>query len=395
MFHYLRLPVAFAVLSLSFVLVGCTGEPGDGWPGTVDTTATGVVEVSNPPQGRWSPEETWRVEEVSRVGSVEGEGPDLFGRIGFVSVDPMGRSWAFDSQAGEIRVFTPEGEWVRTVGRAGEGPGEFANPSGMAWDPEGRAWIMDPRAVRVSLFDSAGIFLTSHRMSGGVQRYPWGGLVDAEGRLWDQVGAFDETWVVRFSPDLVEADSFPVPADPRAEERSVTFTTEVARMTVGIPFAGNHIWRIAGDGRVWTLLTESYRFTELSPEGDTLRRARVPYEILPVSAAERVEAAERWSGSMGDLDPSLIPDEKPPVGSFVVDDTGHLWVGRTPVEEHASAGTAEFDVLNPEGIYLGRVALPWPVSTSGLWIRGEDMVGVTRDELGVQYLVRGRVVRGG
>ena len=67
MFHYLRLPIAFAVLSLSFVLVGCTGEPGDGWPGTVDTTATGVVEVSNPPQGRWSPEETWRVEGVSRV----------------------------------------------------------------------------------------------------------------------------------------------------------------------------------------------------------------------------------------------------------------------------------------------------------------------------------------
>jgi hypothetical protein len=377
----------------AFLLAGCSGDPGGGWAGTVDTTATGVVVVENAPVGSWASEEAWRVEEVSRVGAIEGDGPDVFGRISFVGLDPEGRSWVYDGQAGEMRVFAADGEWVRNVGRAGEGPGEFANPSGLAWDPEGRAWIMDPQALRVSVFDTAGAFLTSYRMPGGTQRFPWPGTVDVEGRLWDQGGGLQESWLIRFDPALAPADSFPVPQDPRAEERSVTVTTQAARMTMQLPFAGSHVWRLIPEGGVWTLLSESYLLSKLSLAGDTLRRVRVPYETIPVTAGERAEAVEQWSRSMGDLDLSLIPDEKPPTGSFVVDDRGYLWVSRTSPTPAPGFGAIDFDVLDPRGQLLGRIELPWRVSTLQLQIRGEDLVAVTRDELGVEYLVRARIVR--
>ena len=379
------------------VFASCTGQTPDPWTGTVDTTATGVVVVTNPPNPRWAAEDAWRVEEVGRAGAVEGEGPEIFGRISFLSIDPLGRSWVYESQADEMRVFDRAGRWVRNVGRGGEGPGEFANPSGMAWDPEGRAWIMDPSAIRVSVFDTTGAFLDSYRMPGGAQRFPWPGTVDAQGRLWDQLGGLQDSWLVRFGPELASADSFPAPEDPLAEERFVTVTTETSRMSMGIPYAGSHRWRLTAGGDLWTLMGESYRLSRLTPEGDTLRRVTVAWEPVPVTAEERAAAVEQWSGSgdMGRLDPDLIPRNKPPVSSFVVDDQGYLWVARYPDDTGVRGGTDRFDILSPEGFHLGQVTLPWPVSTLTLDIRGDELAAVIWDDLGVPYLVRGRIRRGG
>ena len=43
----------------------------------------------------------------------------------------------------QIRVFSPEGQCLRTFGREGEGPGEFAMLAGIAWQPPGFLWAMD------------------------------------------------------------------------------------------------------------------------------------------------------------------------------------------------------------------------------------------------------------
>ena len=57
------------------------------------------------------------------IGEMEGEGgPYLFGFISGLEVDPQGRIFVLDWQAQELRVFSPLGEHLLTIGGPGEGP---------------------------------------------------------------------------------------------------------------------------------------------------------------------------------------------------------------------------------------------------------------------------------
>ena len=62
--------------------------------GTVDTLESGLVAVTNPATGIWNGETSWRVVEELRIGTLEGNGPDLFGQITDVAVDPASRMYA-------------------------------------------------------------------------------------------------------------------------------------------------------------------------------------------------------------------------------------------------------------------------------------------------------------
>lgn len=129
---------------LAVISFGACGEAGadnaDGWAGTVDTLSNGAIRVSNPEQGLWDDGEGWRLVEELRIGSMDGEGPELFGNIIGLEVDPLGRIYVADSQAREIRVFDARGHHVRTFGGRGEEPGEcegkvhwFRTDSGDPW----------------------------------------------------------------------------------------------------------------------------------------------------------------------------------------------------------------------------------------------------------------------
>ncbi|MDE2877046.1 MAG: hypothetical protein OXQ93_16510, partial [Gemmatimonadota bacterium] len=87
----------------------------------VDTLEGGRIVVSNPDFAQVGPEGVPTLVEVLRIGSLD-DTCDAFGRIMSLAVDGDGRIYVDDSQANEIRVFSPEGECVRTFGRSGEGP---------------------------------------------------------------------------------------------------------------------------------------------------------------------------------------------------------------------------------------------------------------------------------
>ncbi len=50
-------------------------------------------------------------------------------------------------------VVTPQGEFVRAVGRMGEGPGEFMGPHALAFDTDGRLFVADRSNNRVQILD--------------------------------------------------------------------------------------------------------------------------------------------------------------------------------------------------------------------------------------------------
>ncbi len=94
------------------------------------------------------------LDEEVRIGSFD-DPVTGFSRIGDVWVAPDGEVWVAETQADEIRVYSSDGELLRTYGRSGDGPGEFRSiyDFGLVGDT---LWVSDSGHRRTTLFSLDG-----------------------------------------------------------------------------------------------------------------------------------------------------------------------------------------------------------------------------------------------
>lgn len=371
----------------------CGGEAGaraTEWAGTMDTLASGQIVVRNPSDPLWGEDEGWTVTEDLRIGALDDPGPYGFGQIIAIDVDALGRIWVLESQAKEIRVFDADGRHVRTVGRAGGGPGEFNGPAHAEFGRDGRLWVADPQNNRVSVIDTTGAFVESHRMEGGFFISPWPGGFDLEGRYYLPIPHFGSDGfgvaTVRYDADFQPLDTIPQLSDPVHGERFELRDGEGGGIIASVPFTAGFGTSRSPQGTMWGLLTGEYRLFEIVPGGDTLRTVLARYDPLPVTSEDRETAREtlKWfTDQGGKIDISRIPGTKPAAWSMFVDDEGRIWVDRITAHPNGQ----DFDIFDPEGRFLGRVQLPVPLGSPRLVV-GDHIYGVTRDDLGVPYVVR-------
>lgn len=388
------LPVAFAA---SVLLAGCAGDDTrtDRRP-VIDTLPSGVVRVRGPDGGAWTDAERWRLVEHARIGRADGDGLDVFGAVWSIGFDHTGRVYVLDRIAKDIRVFSPDGQPIRRLGREGRGPGEFVQPFGMTWDSLGRLWVMDPNLARYSVFDTAGT------PAGEVTRrvfgfsWPWPGRFAADGRLY-------EASLTSADPDPILA--FPMEADVAPD----TFPNALAGLVdgdffdlrdrngigsvVAIPFGAASDWAITPDAHVWIGFSGAYALARRSLDGDTTLLIERDVPPVPVSGEERERAIEEDLGRFRDnprLDLSRIPTTKPFFKRLLPDDSGHLWVLR-----EGEGDAWFFDVFAPDGTFLGDVSLPVVPELYPPPRLGRDrMLVVTRDSLDVPSVVVYRIERG-
>ena len=157
-------PSTLAVLAL---LAGC-GEPGDPpGPGVTVSDSLGVAVHT------WGHSEddlaTWAhdPEPVLQLGALEGNTPDVFGRISSLLIGADGGVTVTDDLAGEVRSFSASGAHVGTLGGLGEGPGEFSTSLSLLRVAGDSIWVWDQRQRRLSIF-AAGDLSTSWTIPNGV-----------------------------------------------------------------------------------------------------------------------------------------------------------------------------------------------------------------------------------
>jgi len=389
----MRSPVPF-LLSLA-PLVACSPSAASSrWTGTVDTLPGGTVVVHNPAEGVWTPETTWRVTEDLRLGAVDAEGPQQFGRVMAVRVDPWGRIYVLDGHAQEVRVFDSAGAFVRTFGREGGGPGELRRPMTMLFDPAGHLRVLDPQNNRISVFDTAGVYLDGLWMEGSFFTSRWPGGYDDQGFFYNFLPDFGADFrfvLVRFDSTLRALDTIPIPSYD-GETYDYTSPDGNNSLSTGVPFAPFRVWQFQPGHAMWQGVNDRYRIVERSLEGDTLLVIEREYTPVDVTGADRDSALaglEWFTKEGGKIDPSRIPETKPAYTAFFRDRVGNLWV--LPFTTTARQGRV-VDVFDPGGRYLGRLDLPFELETSP-WpiVTDRYLYAVTEDELGVQYVVRGRI----
>lgn len=78
-----------------------------------------------------------------------------FASPSFIRTDSQNRIYVADSR-NTIRVFSPEGEHIKTIGRRGRGPGEFQDISAMAINEDDEVIVSDARLFRITYFYDLG-----------------------------------------------------------------------------------------------------------------------------------------------------------------------------------------------------------------------------------------------
>jgi hypothetical protein len=359
------------------------------------------------------------VPEVS-IGVLEGDSTEMFGSIRSLAVDSAGRIYVMDGQVPALRVYGPDGAYLRTLGREGEGPGEYAGPDGgLAVLSDGRVVLRDPANARFTVYGPEG----EHRAS-----WPWRGGFNTGRKLyrtrddavWSLVlmdpsaSVFD--WVMgvaEIHPDGSPGDTLREP-DIRYDPPTISGEREGGASIRSVPFAPEVEWTMSPEGYLVGGSGDRAAVTLFKPEGPL----RIEWEAdrVPVKPGEASGARDAAVRQMRSQFPGWswngppIPEVKPAFSSLEVDEEGRIWVGlpaptreeENPVHDPADPDSeptvwaptsTRFRVFEPDGRHLGVVEGPPEISRYPTPVFGAEHVWVVvRDELDVPRVVRFRIV---
>lgn len=403
------------LITFLFPLLGCGGGSMDRqWTGTVDTLPSGLVRVVNPAMGLWELAEPWRLVPELVLGEIDGAEEVVFAAIIGLEVDAAGRIYVLDRQVNELRVFSPDGTHLWSVGRQGGGPNEYSNANGLEWMAPDTLLIIDQRGNRYTVLTKDGEYVRS--VPRQLPFYGWmfrGGYWD--GKIYEHyyVGSEEDRHPALFGTSLLDGSSVPdsvppgdvsshLPGDtimlpepeaPPAESFSVR--TDRGGMVFGVPFTPSSVYHLDREGRIWHGHGSEPRIFLSSLSGDTISEFVIQTAPYPVTGEELAEweagdAVQRFREMGGVLDMGRIPDTKPYFDDLYLDPDGYLWLS-VP----GGPGETVFGVIDPDGRYLGelrvdgieRDAFVQPV------VRNDRLYFIGRDELDVQRVYGFRIER--
>ncbi|MCD4774570.1 MAG: 6-bladed beta-propeller [Candidatus Aegiribacteria sp.] len=125
-------------------------------------TVSGCGEDTEPetPDDISAPEtlDTLTVAVTDTIGIEMGDSSYVFGMLMEVAHGSAGEIIALDMNRSCISIFSPEGEFIGSIGSPGPGPGEFLIPMDFAVMSDGGVAVSDAIARNISFFDNEGTF---------------------------------------------------------------------------------------------------------------------------------------------------------------------------------------------------------------------------------------------
>lgn len=368
-------------LALAALLTGCALSAKDAALATakIDTLPGGIVQVTNSGPTRWADTSGWRLVLEREIIPEEGS-PGEIGNPRTVVAGEDGTIYLLQKAPTMIKVYGPDGTWLRNIGREGDGPGEFRD--GMFGISRDTLFLQDPNNTRFTTFTTAGTFITSKpsQCCWWTSRFPvfGDGTVGIIGQLPDTTkggngggGAF---YITRMDGSVVDTIKFKnEPPDPN-DSWTITMKqgNSTSMMSMGIPLhpAGESAWlpdRHKVSGR-----TSDYTLSITTTKEDTVRRFSAPAPVITITEAQRDSIFEAevagvgkdWEKAVREIaKPSQLPTTWPKWSGVAVDRASRIWVARPGTKGAASI----LDVFSPEGVLLGSVPAPDPKILEGFW----------------------------
>ena len=399
----------FAWFGAVLLAAACGGgaEGGAEWSGTVEDSA-GVQIVRNSLQAIWGASEEWGFEEVLTIGEAAGDPDYQFGQITGLDATSDGRILVLDSQAQHVKVFSSDGTFLRTIGKAGSGPGEFGPGAAMLMVGTADTVIVPDagnQRVNVILLDEGEHTSYPLRFEEGIpMRWQMSdsGVLVAHRRALNlpNQDVVDVDLIARQAYDGSIVDTLATP--PRGE----TFS-----FGGGLPqfhfFAPEPTWTLLSDGSFAFAMSNDFRISVSDLEGNVGRVITMPHENVLVSEEDKTIITELIMRLMaeqgvppqalGAIEDGISYEEVFPAFTQLRNGPENsLWVQRVGVPSDMTdderenwnpvldQGSDDWDVFDAQGRYLGVVTIPDRFSPFSL--KGDLLYGVWRDEFEVQYV---------
>lgn len=394
--------------------VACSGGDGSSWAGTL-TDSAGVEIVANPATGIWGPDEAPTIIEELKIGTAGGDPDYQFGAIASVDIGSDGTIYVLDQQSQQVRAFDRDGTFLHTIGGPGSGPGELSQVLvALVVTAGDTLFVPDMGHQRITRFTADGGTVGSFPipMTEGI---PIRWQIGADGRIVQQVRIMNlpgQTETVVDPKDLL------LERDPTGAIRDTvmvlpsgeSFQMGPNSMRIRV-FEAEPIWGLGEGGSIYFAMNSDYSIGQYGTDGSLVRLIRKDVARKPVTEADITAIRDAMTKMFQDqgVPPQAMEmvmgsiefaDEYPSFANMMGGPGGSLWVQRvTSAQDMEDMGITEFnpqdigspiwDVFGGDGKYLGELRLPDRYQP--LRVIGDQIWGVWRDELDVQYVTMLRV----
>jgi len=411
MFGWVRCKAAregLGILVICVLPISCSSSPS--MATVTETDSAGVRMLTSNSDG-WNDSMAWRLEIDLDVGDLDG--PNAFARLRDVAVRRAGGMWVLDGQARRVRGFDDAGREVLAFGGPGQGPGEFSFVDYVVESSEGDLFVAGSGPISLHRFGRDGVFQSTLVVPDSLFRK--GSLAPRESRpppgpsfgkwqIASDGSVFVQTVVIDTDGEnIVRSDAiFRLMPDGQPATRLTQWN---ASLMSGGPAGTLRLlqpdasWGPLEDGGVWFTNGEDYEVRKVDRSGVVTTVIRRSLSRDPVTESVQSGVRQKLAESMDSefermiLDKAEFPATLPSTYRlWISEPSGKLWVGvRDPNllwdYERANA----WDILEPDGTYLGR--LPIPERFRPTRVTQDYVYGIWMDELDVSHARRYGIVR--
>ena len=401
-----KTPLSLVLLAGAVKLAGCASPSTDQIvPIRMDSSGIGIVEYRTTPV-----EQHWTVEvpAVLEVGNVEGaSGSELYLVQGATRTSD-GRIVVIDGSSQSLRIFGPDGKYVRTTGRRGSGPGEFGYITSIWSAPGDTILVWDQRQQRLTRFDQEGNLVETTPLRppqampvflGTAPDGTWILAVYGD-REPVRTHVIRDVWhLIRYEPGAAAFDTI---ADCAGEEVYETTDPTGRPMHMEPPLGlGGFLGVQVNEVELQLSQPPAFDLRSLDMEGRLRRIVRWPARRVAVDAEAMVErmvppnargpGGEQGRGQVEKMIRGLpFPDSTPPFLALKRDAEGNAWL-----EEFTwprSGAMRRWVVISPTGELKATAELPEGIDV--LHVGADYLLGLRRDSMrlekvGVYMITKG------
>lgn len=348
---------------LVFLVAGCALLATATGPAQAGNKVTreGVTHVVNAAQPNASPE-TLEAKELWRAGGDDESDEVIFGVLADVAVDANDNVYLLDQQLSEVYVFSPDGEYLRSIGREGEGPGEFRRANRMFITGGNEVAVMQMRPGKVVLFttegDPAGEMAIPKGTDGGMLFFSNGGIAGNDLVLAVREFARKETGF-EITEKLIRVSG---EGEVAATYHTQTRKRDMAKLVFNEKADVEPVWACGNDGRVYMNDNfDAYTISVYEPDGTLSHVIERPYEHRRRSAEDKERNKPRMIVRRGNQTveaESIVSETDRDVVRMYPREDGTLWViNSRGAFDDADGVVASFDVFDRDGNFSRQVSI--------------------------------------
>ncbi len=353
--------IGLCLLTASLLFLMTTLANAGTWKGSTATEA-GVAHVKNPAEGMRTAK-TLELEELWRIGGDTDNEDEFFGIISGVLVDEAGKVYLLDSQLNEIKIYSEQGEFLRSIGREGEGPGEFRGAASIFFLPNDEIGVMQLVPGKIVKLSRDGDPMGDHPIpEAGGQGFCmlFSGRSDG-GNLTLNIGTnhFEEG---KFTQNRGLASIGPegeILAKYLTTDREIEFASAVIDEKVWDSY--DNRWAITPNGRVVAPETwGEYALTVWNPSGDVEMVIEREMSHRNRSAEEKERLLKIYEVFVTEIPNARIEisDRDNDVYALYARDDGSIWVQTSHgARDKPEAALGVFDIFDGEGRYVQEITL--------------------------------------